>query len=73
MELLSVGVRARYSAKLAVLFVFQCGQTPLMIAAEQGNVEIVKELIKNGANCNLEDLVCIKHLLSSPSLICSSE
>lgn len=28
-----------------------------MIAAEQGNLEIVKELIKNGANCNLEDLV----------------
>ncbi|XP_021057683.1 kinase D-interacting substrate of 220 kDa isoform X12 [Mus pahari] len=34
----------------------ECGQTPLMIAAEQGNVEIVKELIKNGASCNLEDL-----------------
>ena len=31
-----------------------------MIAAEQGNLEIVKELIKNGANCNLEDLVYIK-------------
>lgn len=27
----------------------ECGQTPLMIAAEQGNVEIVKELIKNVA------------------------
>jgi len=38
----------------------ECGQTPLMIAAEQGNLEIVKELIKNGANCNLEDLVYIK-------------
>nr|KAF6307994.1 kinase D interacting substrate 220 [Myotis myotis] len=34
----------------------ECGQTPLMIAAEQGSLEIVKELIKNGANCNLEDL-----------------
>ncbi|XP_023418720.1 kinase D-interacting substrate of 220 kDa isoform X14 [Cavia porcellus] len=34
----------------------ECGQTPLMIAAEQGNLEIVKELIKSGANCNLEDL-----------------
>nr|XP_044993551.1 kinase D-interacting substrate of 220 kDa isoform X3 [Jaculus jaculus] len=34
----------------------ECGQTPLMIAAEQGNLEIVKELIKNGANCTLEDL-----------------
>uniref|UniRef100_A0A673V594 Kinase D interacting substrate 220 n=1 Tax=Suricata suricatta TaxID=37032 RepID=A0A673V594_SURSU len=33
-----------------------CGQTPLMIAAEQGSLEIVKELIKNGANCDLEDL-----------------
>lgn len=38
-----------------------------MIAAEQGNLEIVKELIKNGANCNLEDLVYIEiiYLLSS--------
>jgi ankyrin repeat protein len=35
-----------------------------MIAAEQGNLEIVKELIKNGANCNLEDLVCIKIIYS---------
>nr|XP_060643911.1 kinase D-interacting substrate of 220 kDa isoform X5 [Anolis sagrei ordinatus] len=26
-----------------------------MIAAEQGNLEIVQELIKKGANCNLED------------------
>ncbi|CAI5769535.1 kinase D-interacting substrate of 220 kDa isoform X3 [Podarcis lilfordi] len=31
------------------------GQTPLMLAAEQGNLEIVQELIKKGANCNLED------------------
>lgn len=31
-----------------------------MIAAEQGNLEIVKELIRNGANCNLEDLVYIE-------------
>lgn len=35
-----------------------------MIAAEQGNLEIVKELIKNGANCNLEDLVCIEIIYS---------
>lgn len=41
-------------------FLSQCGQTPLMLAAEQGNLEIVKELIKNGANCNLEDLVCVE-------------
>ncbi|XP_001381222.1 kinase D-interacting substrate of 220 kDa isoform X3 [Monodelphis domestica] len=33
----------------------ECGQTPLMVAAENGNLEIVKELLKNGANCNLED------------------
>ncbi|RMC17288.1 hypothetical protein DUI87_05869 [Hirundo rustica rustica] len=31
------------------------GQTPLMLAAEQGNLEIVQELLKKGANCNLED------------------
>lgn len=35
-----------------------------MIAAEQGNLEIVKELIKNGANCNLEDLVYIELIYS---------
>ncbi|XP_051832039.1 kinase D-interacting substrate of 220 kDa isoform X3 [Antechinus flavipes] len=34
----------------------ECGQTPLMVAAENGNLEIVKELLKNGANCNLEDV-----------------
>ncbi|XP_075413250.1 kinase D-interacting substrate of 220 kDa isoform X1 [Tenrec ecaudatus] len=43
----------------------ECGQTPLMIAAEQGNLEIVKELIKNGANCNLEDLDNWTALLSA--------
>ncbi|KAM7079296.1 kinase D-interacting substrate of 220 kDa isoform 3-T4 [Molossus nigricans] len=34
----------------------ECGQTALMIAAEQGNLEIVTELIRSGANCHLEDL-----------------
>lgn len=42
---------------------FQNGQTPLMLAAEQGNLEIVQELLKKGANCNLEDAVCISTLL----------
>lgn len=49
----------------------QCGQTPLMIAAEQGNLEIVKELIKNGANCNLEDLVPTAHVHAWASLFLS--
>lgn len=30
-----------------------------MLAAEQGNLEIVQELLKKGANCNLEDSVSI--------------
>lgn len=42
---------------------FQNGQTPLMLAAEQGNLEIVQELLKKGANCNLEDAVRISTLL----------
>lgn len=46
----------------------QCGQTPLMIAAEQGSLEIVKELIKNGANCNLEDLVATERMHTRASL-----
>lgn len=37
--------------------VFQNGQTPLMVAAEQGNLEIVQELIRRGANVNLDDVV----------------
>lgn len=34
-----------------------------MLAAEQGNLEIVQELLKKGANCNLEDAVSIGTLL----------
>ncbi|XP_075926226.1 kinase D-interacting substrate of 220 kDa [Petromyzon marinus] len=33
----------------------EIGQTVLMLAAEQGSLEIVQELLKRGANCNLED------------------
>lgn len=36
---------------------FQNGQTPLMVAAEQGNLEIAQELIRRGANVNLDDVV----------------
>ncbi|XP_012582826.1 PREDICTED: kinase D-interacting substrate of 220 kDa [Condylura cristata] len=43
----------------------ESGQTPLMIAAEQGSLEIVKELVKSGANCNLEDLDNWTALLSA--------
>ncbi|KAM4772606.1 kinase D-interacting substrate of 220 kDa [Rhinophrynus dorsalis] len=32
------------------------GQTALMLAAEQGNLEIVQELLRKRANCNLEDV-----------------
>lgn len=38
---------------------FQNGQTPLMVAAEQGNLDIVQELIRRGANVNLDDVVSI--------------
>lgn len=36
---------------------WQNGQTPLMLAAEQGSLEIVQELIRRGANVNLDDVV----------------
>lgn len=39
------------------LFFLQNGQTPLMLAAEQGSVEIVQELIRRGANVELDDVV----------------
>ena len=41
------------------LFSCQNGQTPLMVASEQGNIEIVKELIRRGTNVNLDDVVSI--------------
>ncbi|KAK7904331.1 hypothetical protein WMY93_016938 [Mugilogobius chulae] len=43
------------------------GQTPLMVAAEQGNLEIVQELIRRGANVNLDDID------SWTSLICAAK
>ena len=35
----------------------QNGQTPLMLAAEQGSLEIVQELVRRGADVNLDDVV----------------
>lgn len=48
--------------QLCVFIVFffsflQSGLTPVMLAAEQGSVEIVQELIRRGANVNLDDVV----------------
>ncbi|XP_051579430.1 kinase D-interacting substrate of 220 kDa-like isoform X2 [Myxocyprinus asiaticus] len=41
------------------------GQTPLMVASEQGSLEIVQELIKRGANVNLDDIDCWTALISA--------
>ncbi|XP_052001471.1 kinase D-interacting substrate of 220 kDa isoform X1 [Xyrauchen texanus] len=41
------------------------GQTPLMVASEQGSLEIVQELIKRGANINLDDIDCWTALISA--------
>ncbi|XP_076021609.1 kinase D-interacting substrate of 220 kDa B [Genypterus blacodes] len=41
------------------------GQTPLMVAAEQGNLEILQELIKRGASVNLDDVDCWTALISA--------
>ncbi|XP_030643113.1 kinase D-interacting substrate of 220 kDa B isoform X2 [Chanos chanos] len=41
------------------------GQTPLMVAAEQGSLEIVQELIRRGANVNLDDIDCWTALISA--------
>lgn len=38
-------------------FLSQNGQTPLMLASEQGSLEIVQELIRRGADVNLDDVV----------------
>ncbi|CAN9507998.1 unnamed protein product [Ophioblennius macclurei] len=39
------------------------GQTPLMLAAEQGSLDIVQELIRRGADINLDDVDCWSALL----------
>ncbi|XP_028294642.1 kinase D-interacting substrate of 220 kDa B isoform X3 [Gouania willdenowi] len=41
------------------------GQTPLMVAAELGNLDIVQELIRRGANVNLDDVDCWTALISA--------
>ncbi|XP_036065876.1 kinase D-interacting substrate of 220 kDa B isoform X2 [Oryzias melastigma] len=41
------------------------GQTPLMVAAELGNLEIVQEFIKRGANVDLDDIDCWTALISA--------
>ncbi|KAJ8274986.1 hypothetical protein COCON_G00096110 [Conger conger] len=41
------------------------GQTPLMLASEQGSLEIVQELIRRGANVNLDDVDCWTALISA--------
>ncbi|KAL0964954.1 hypothetical protein UPYG_G00274860 [Umbra pygmaea] len=39
------------------------GQTPLMLASEQGSLDIVQELIRRGANVNLDDVDCWSALI----------
>ncbi|XP_074548089.1 kinase D-interacting substrate of 220 kDa B isoform X2 [Halichoeres trimaculatus] len=41
------------------------GQTPLMVASEQGSLEILQELIRRGANVNLDDVDCWTALISA--------
>ncbi|XP_013887411.1 kinase D-interacting substrate of 220 kDa isoform X3 [Austrofundulus limnaeus] len=41
------------------------GQTPLMVAAEMGSLEIVQELIRRGACVNLDDVDCWTALVSA--------
>ncbi|XP_056623939.1 kinase D-interacting substrate of 220 kDa B isoform X2 [Triplophysa dalaica] len=41
------------------------GQTPLMLASEQGSLEIVQELIRRGADVNLDDVDCWTALISA--------
>uniref|UniRef100_A0A4W5NBH0 Kinase D interacting substrate 220 n=1 Tax=Hucho hucho TaxID=62062 RepID=A0A4W5NBH0_9TELE len=41
------------------------GQTPLMVASEQGSLEMVQELLRRGANVNLDDVDCWTALISA--------
>lgn len=50
-------ISSYYISVCLSLSLSQNGQTPLMLAAEQGSLEIVQELIRRGANVNLDDVV----------------
>ena len=41
----------------------RCGDqtTPLMVHAQQGNYDVVQELLQNFANIDLRDEVCVRH------------
>ncbi|KAJ7989157.1 hypothetical protein DPEC_G00316600 [Dallia pectoralis] len=41
------------------------GLTPLMVAAEQGSLEMIQELIRRGCNVNLDDVDCWTALISA--------
>ncbi|KAM4549512.1 kinase D-interacting substrate of 220 kDa B-like [Fundulus diaphanus] len=41
------------------------GQTPLMVAAELGTLEIVQELIRRGATVNMDNVDCWTALISA--------
>ncbi|XP_064810181.1 kinase D-interacting substrate of 220 kDa B isoform X2 [Oncorhynchus masou masou] len=41
------------------------GQTLLMVTSEQGSIEMVQELIRRGANVNLDDVDCWTALISA--------
>uniref|UniRef100_A0A8C8GNR8 KAP NTPase domain-containing protein n=1 Tax=Oncorhynchus tshawytscha TaxID=74940 RepID=A0A8C8GNR8_ONCTS len=43
----------------------QNGQTLLMMASEQGSLEMVQELLRRGANVNLDDVDCWTALISA--------
>ena len=51
----------------------QSGKSPLMEAASRGKTEVVKELVKSGANLNLQDKVCpyIEHDHFTQHIVCS--
>ena len=55
--LIAVIVTCNLNLNLLSASLFQNGQTPLMVAAEQGHLEILQELIRRGANVNLDDVV----------------
>ena len=43
--------------KRFIFFRFQAGYTAIQRAAAEGHVEVVKQLIKHGANVNIQDKV----------------
>ena len=47
----------------------QDGDSPLMLAVWSGYIEVLVKLVESGANCDLQNYVCMPYTMSITSII----